>query len=170
MAKASTAATQGFSIPVPLTSSGRRSGPATPAMRTVSPFTSRSSTPITSQLTENGANSYLGATLGTYDLGSGFGLRGGLEFKPVLSALYTQVGADLLYSTGESTVFYVGAGGGYSTAAGTDALYVAGTAGLDLDAASFISFFAEAQPRYNLTTEAGQLFVRAGLNLHFGDE
>lgn len=125
--------------------------------------------PISSQLTEGGASSFLGATLGTYDLGSGFGLRGGVEFKPTVSALYFQAGADLLYTTGESTVFYVGAGGGYSRAGENDALYVAGTAGLDLDAASFISFFAEAQPRYDLSTESGQLFVRAGLNLHFGN-
>lgn len=125
--------------------------------------------PISSQLTEDGANSYLGATLGTYDLGSGFGLRGGVEFKPVVSSLYVQAGADLLYSTGESTVLYVGAGGGYTRAGADDALYVAGTAGIDLDAESFISFFAEAQPRYNLTSESGALFVRAGLNFHFGD-
>lgn len=125
--------------------------------------------PLSSQLTEDGANSFLGATLGTYDLGSGFGLRGGLEFKPIVSSLYVQAGADLLYSTGESTVLYVGAGGGYSRAGADDTLYVAGTAGLDLDAESFISFFAEAQPRYNLTTEAGQLYLRAGLNFHFGD-
>lgn len=125
--------------------------------------------PISSGLTEGGSSSFLGATLGTYDLGSGFGLRGGLEFKPVVSALYVQAGADLLYTSGESTVFYVGAGGGYSRAGEDDALYVAGTAGVDLDAATFISFFAEAQPRYNLSTEVGQLFVRAGLNFHFGD-
>ena len=125
--------------------------------------------PISSGLSEDGANSYLGATLGTYDLGSGFGLRGGLEFKPIVSALYVQAGADLLYSTGESTVLYVGAGGGYSRAGADDSLYVAGTAGIDLDAASFISFFAEAQPRYNLTSESGQLYLRAGLNFHFGN-
>ena len=125
--------------------------------------------PISSELSENGTHSFLGATLGTYDLGSGFGLRGGLEFKPVVSALYLQAGADLLYSTGGSTVLYVGAGGGYSRAGADDSLFVAGTAGIDLDAESFISFFAEVQPRYNLTSESGQLYLRAGLNFHFGD-
>ncbi len=125
--------------------------------------------PVSSQLTESGANSFLGASLGTYDLGSGFGLRGGVEFKPIVSALYVQAGADLLYSTGESTVLYVGAGGGYTRAGADDSLFVAGTAGIDLDAESFISFFAEAQPRYNLTSESGQLYLRAGLNFHFGD-
>ena len=124
---------------------------------------------ISSGLSEDGADSYLGASLGTYDLGSGFGLRGGVEFKPIVSALYVQAGADLLYSTGKSTVLYVGAGGGYSRAGADDTLYVAGTAGIDLDAASFISFFAEAQPRYNLTSESGQLYLRAGLNFHLGD-
>ena len=125
--------------------------------------------PISSQLSEDGANSFLGASLGTYDLGSGFGLRGGVEFKPIVSALYVQAGADLLYSTGESTVLYVGAGGGYTRAGADDSLFVAGTAGIDLDAESFISFFAEVQPRYNLTSESGQLYLRAGLNFHFGD-
>ena len=122
--------------------------------------------PVVSQVEQTSLSSYLGVSLGTYNLGAGFGLRGNLEFKPILSTPYYQAGADLLYTTGESTVFYVGAGGGYSSSAGTESLYVAGTAGLDLDAASLISIFAEAQPRYNLTTKAGLLFLRAGINVH----
>ena len=122
--------------------------------------------PVTAQITETSASSYLGFSLGTYDLWRGFGLRGGLEFKPVLASPYYQAGADLLYSTGESSVFYLGAGGGYASAAGTESLYAAGTVGLDLDAASLISVFAEVQPRYNLTNRTGLLFLRAGLNVH----
>ena len=122
--------------------------------------------PVASQLDETSVSSYLGLTLGTYDLWGKFGFRGGLEFKPVISPLYFQVGADLLYATGENTVFYLGAGGGYASAAETESLYASGTAGLDLDAGSLISVFAEVQPRYNLTTETGLLFLRAGINLH----
>ena len=125
--------------------------------------------PVVSQVTESSVNSYLGVSLGSYNLGGRFGLRGNLEFKPILSTPYYRAGADLLYTTGENTVFYLGAGGGYSSAAGTESLYVAGTAGLDLDANSLISVFAEVQPRYDLSTEAGLLFFRAGVNVHFGE-
>ncbi len=121
--------------------------------------------PVASQVDETSVSSYLGFTLGTYDLWGKFGVRGGLEFKPA-SPLDYQVGGDLLYTTGENTVFYVGAGGGYASAAGAESLYASGTAGLDLDAGSLISVFAEVQPRYNLTTETGLLFLRAGINLH----
>lgn len=122
--------------------------------------------PLASQVSEDAVSSYLGVSLGTYDLGGGFGLRGSLEFKPVVSAAYYQAGADLLYSSGESTVFYAGLGGGYSSAAGAESLYLAGTAGLDLDAASLVSVFAELQPRYDLASESGLLYLRAGLNFH----
>ena len=125
--------------------------------------------PVAAQVTESSVSSFLGVSLGTYNLGGGVGLRGNLEFKPVLSTPYYQAGADLLYTTGENTVFYLGAGGGYSSAAGTESLYVAGTAGLDLDANSLISVFGEVQPRYDLTTDAGRLFLRAGINVHFGE-
>ncbi len=124
--------------------------------------------PVSSQVSEDSVSSYLGLSLGTYNLWRGLGLRGNLELKPV-SPLYVQGGADLLYSTGSNTVFYAGAGGGYSSAAGTESLYVSGTAGLDLDAGSLISVFAEVQPRYDLMRETGLLYVRTGLNLHFGD-
>ena len=124
--------------------------------------------PVASQITESSVNSYLGVSLGTYNLGGGFGLRGNLEFKPILTTPYYRAGADLLYTTGESAVFYFGAGGGYSSAGGAESLYVAGTAGVDLDADSLISVFAEVQPRYDLTTEAGLLFFRAGVNVHVG--
>lgn len=124
------------------------------------------SLPVSAQITENSTSSYLGVSLGTYDLWRDFGLRGNLEFKPVVSPLYYQAGADLLYATGEDLVFYVGAGGGYSSAAGNASLYASGTVGLDLDAASLISIFAEVQPRFDVTNRTGLLYLRGGLNIH----
>lgn len=72
--------------------------------------------------------------------------------------LRAQGGTDLLYTTGERVIFYLGAGGGYSS-----------IVGLDFDAASTLSYFVEAQPRYDLGREAGLFYLRSGLNLHFGD-
>lgn len=124
------------------------------------------SIPVSAQVTESSTSSYLGVSLGTYDFWRGFGLRGNLEFKPVISPLYYQAGADLLYATGEDIVFYIGAGGGYSSAAGAASLYASGTVGLDLDAASLISIFAEVQPRFDVTNRTGLLYLRGGLNIH----
>lgn len=119
---------------------------------------------------EDGVIRFVGVQVGSYDLGSGLGLRADAEFVPVpAEGPIVQGGVDLLYSTGESTVFYAGAGGGYANVAGADSLYLAGTAGVDFDAASRISYFLEVQPRYDLEREAGLLYLRSGINVHFGD-
>jgi len=60
-------------------------------------------------------------------------------------------------------------GGGYASDAGDDSLYLAGTAGVDFDAVSRISYFLEVQPRYDLVQEEGFLYLRSGVNVHFGD-
>jgi len=126
--------------------------------------------PSSSLISEGSVTRFVGLQFGTYDLGSGFGLRAGAEVVPTLEeGLLAQGGTDLLYTTGERVVFYLGAGGGYSSVAGDDSLYVAGTVGLDFDAASTLSYFVEAQPRYDLGRDAGLFYLRSGLNLHFGD-
>lgn len=126
--------------------------------------------PSSTLISTEGILEFVGVHVGTHDLGSGFGLRAGAEFSPSLEAgLFAQGGADVLYSTGEDIVFYVGAGGGYKSIAGADSLYVAGTAGVDLDAATTLSYFVEVQPRYDINQEVGLFYLRSGLNLHFGD-
>lgn len=122
------------------------------------------------QVTEGDTASALGVQFGTYNLGSGFGLRGTLEVRPPLvSSPAFQTAADLLYSRGEETIFYLGVGGGYANTSGSESLAVSGTLGVDVDTDSLISVFLEAQPRYNLTTDAPTFHVRSGLNVHLGD-
>jgi hypothetical protein len=127
-------------------------------------------TPISTELKGEDSIGYLGVQLGSYDLGSGFGLRAGLEILPPLgSGAPYQATGDLLYGIGETTVFYLGAGGGYAALGSSESFLLSGTLGLDIDAASLISVFAEAQPRYNLRAESVALYLRTGLNFHFGD-
>lgn len=110
---------------------------------------------------------HIGAQFGTYDLGSGFGLRAAAEVNPSNQALYG--GADLLYTGGESNRYYLGVGGLYGATGTKNELYVQGVAGMDFDVESLVSFFTELQPRYNLESEAGSIFVRFGVNVHLGD-
>lgn len=60
---------------------------------------------------EDGVVRFVGVQVGTYDLGSGLGLRADAEFVPLpADGPIVQGGVDLLYSTGERTVLYAGAG------------------------------------------------------------
>lgn len=126
--------------------------------------------PLSTELRGDDSTAYIGVLFGSYSLGSGFGLRGSLELLPPLGQEPAfQASGDLLYSSGEVTVFYLGAGGGYAALEGAESLFIGGTIGLDVDAASLISVFLEAQPRYNLTAETAALYLRTGLNFHFGE-
>lgn len=125
--------------------------------------------PLSSEMTSEGSTTFIGAQVGTFGLGSGFGLRASLELLPPISAEPSfQAAGDLLFGSGENTIFYVGAGGGYAAIEANEALFVSGTVGLELDAASLISLFLEAQPRYDLTNESASFYLRYGLNFHFG--
>ena len=125
--------------------------------------------PLATELKGQNSTAYLGLQVGTYDLGSGFRLRGRLEVLPPLGRERgMQLGGELLYSRGESSVFYLGAGGGYAAYNSAKSLFVSGTVGLNIDAASLVSVFLEAQPRYDLDRETIGLYLSGGLNFHFG--
>lgn len=126
--------------------------------------------PSSTLLTRSAITSFVGLQLGTYDLGNGFGLRGGVELVPAFgTALNVQGAVDLLYTRGSNLVIYGGVGSGYANLGGAEALFVSGTVGLDLDAETTISYFLEAQPRYNLLSKTPQLYLRSGINLHLGE-
>lgn len=126
--------------------------------------------PVSTEVRGEDSVSYLGVQFGTYDLGGDFGLRGNLRVLPPLGEDPSfQLAGDLLYSSGEETVFYLGAGAGYAVLNESESLFVGGTIGFDVDAASLISVFLEAQPRYNLTAQSVALYLNTGLNFHFGE-
>jgi hypothetical protein len=126
--------------------------------------------PSSTLVTRSAITSFVGLQLGTYDLGNGFGLRAGAEVVPELSAgLNVQGAADLLYTRGSDLVLYGGVGSGYANLGGAEALFVSGTLGVDIDAQTTVSYFLEAQPRYNLSSRTPQLYLRSGINLHLGE-
>ncbi len=126
--------------------------------------------PSSALVTDGGVTRFVGIQVGTYELGNRLGLRANAEFVSTPDdGPVAHGGVDLLYRSGESNIFYAGVGGGYASDAGDDSLYLAGTAGVDFDAASRISYFLEVQPRYDLVQEEGFLYLRSGVNVHFGD-
>lgn len=112
---------------------------------------------------------FVGLHGGTYDLGSDFGVRGGFEVLPaVIDGLTIVQGTvDGLYATGESIIFYAGPGLGLVSAGGLTNAFAGVAVGVDFDAASVISYYIEAQPRYYF---GGQpiFYLRSGLNFHIG--
>ncbi len=126
--------------------------------------------PSSALIGEGGVTQFAGIQVGTYELGNRLGLRANAEFVPMPdNGPVAHGGVDLLYRGGESNIFYAGVGGGYASVAGNDSLYLAGTAGVDFDAASRISYFLEVQPHYDLVREESLLYLRSGINVHFGD-
>lgn len=112
---------------------------------------------------------FVGLHAGTYDLSGDFGIRGGFELLPaVITGLTVAQGTvDGFYATGEGIVFYAGPGLGVVSANGFTNVFVGGTVGVDFDAASVISYYVEAQPRYYFGGEP-VFYIRSGLNFHIG--
>lgn len=112
---------------------------------------------------------FVGLHGGTYDLSGNYGARGGFELLPaVINGLTIfQANVDGVYSTGEAIVFYGGPTLGYVNVGGLSNAFVGATVGVDFDAASVISYYIEAQPRYYF---GGQpvFYLRSGLNFHIG--
>lgn len=113
----------------------------------------------------------LGLHVGSYDLGGGVGTRLVLESNLGLAEVsLTQGSVDVLFSTGEATTFYGGAGAGYILLGGLDGFYGSGFVGVDFDSATTISYFIEANPRFYV--DEGSSFaafvLRTGVNFSFG--
>ncbi len=124
--------------------------------------------PIATEMRGEESVSYLGVQFGTYDLSGELGLRGTLRVLPPLGGTPAfQFAGDLLYTRGEEMVLYLGGGAGYAVRDASEALFIGGTLGLDIDTESLISVFFEAQPRYTLTTRTVGLYLSGGLNVHF---
>ena len=129
--------------------------------------------PSSTAVSGSGVAPFIGVQAGSHEVAAHLGVRGYLESDAALSGLLLQGGADVLYTTGGNSKFYVGGGLGI---ANLDAGSVSGTLfylnpviGGDFDSGTAISYFIEASPRVYVGDGAVPLFyLRSGINFHLG--
>lgn len=111
-----------------------------------------------------------GVHVGSYDVGPNFGIRGVLETTAGLyDTLLTQGSADVMFTSGRYSTFYVGAGVGLMTTQNVYVFYANPFLGVDFDSGSALSYFIELNPRlYVGGGTVGALVFRAGLNFQLG--
>ncbi len=116
---------------------------------------------------------FVGLQAGSHEVAPNFGVRGYFESDATLSGIWLQGGADVLFTTGEYSTFYIGGGAGVARISLGDlsgtAFYLNPVIGADFDSSTTISWFVEASPRVYVASGTEVLFyIRSGLNFHFG--
>lgn len=129
--------------------------------------------PSSTAVSGSGVAPFIGVQAGSHEVAANLGVRGYLESDATLSGLLLQGGADVFYTTGGNSKFYVGGGLGIArfdagTVSGT-LPYLNPVIGGDFDSGTAISYFIEASPRVYVGSGAETLFyLRSGINFHLG--
>jgi hypothetical protein len=112
-----------------------------------------------------------GVQVGNHKATGDFGYRVMLSGTAGAGGYLIEFGTHTLYTAGGSSIFYVGAGTGYTfiSAAGSSlgSIFLEPVIGGDFDTDSEISYFIEGGPRYYLDSTL-MVVIRSGLNFRFG--
>lgn len=129
--------------------------------------------PSSTAVSGSGVAPFIGVQAGSHEVAANLGVRGYFESDATLSGLFLQGGADVFYTAGSNSKFYVGGGLGVAnldvgSVSGT-LVYLNPVIGGDFDSGTAISYFIEASPRVYVGSGAVPLFyLRSGINFHLG--